>query len=121
MLTPPIEDRLREIVEQAQDLIYSCDAEGRFTYVNPAARLILHYQPEELIGRPFLSILREDYRETASTLLAKQFRERIPNIYVELAAVAKTGETIWIGQHVQLVVEGDVDSGHPRHRPGYLT
>jgi PAS domain S-box-containing protein len=111
VLTPPGGERLRQIVEQAQDLIYSCDAEGRFTYVNPAARLILKYEPDELIGRPFLSILREDYRETASTLLERQFRQRIPSTYFEFAAVAKTGETIWIGQNIQLVVEGDAIVG----------
>ena len=106
MSTPLSEGRLRQIVVQAPDLIYYCDAEGRFTYLNPAARLILKYEPDELIGRPFLSILREDYRETASTLLARQFRQPIPNTYFEFAAVAKTGETIWIGQHMQLDVEG---------------
>jgi len=109
--TPPSEERLRQIVEQAQDLIYYCDLEGRFTYVNPAARLILKYEPDELIGRPFLSIVREDYRETASTLLARQVRQRIPNAYFEFAAVAKTGETVWIGQHLQLVVEGEAIRG----------
>jgi len=108
---PPSDERLRRIVEQAQDLIYSCDAEGRFTYVNPAARLILKYEPEELIGRPLLSIIRADHREAAATLLAQQLRQRIPNTYVEFAAVAKTGETIWIGQHRQLVLEGDAIAG----------
>ena len=62
MSPPPSEERLRHIVEQAQDLIYYCDPEGRFTYVNPAARLVLKYEPDELLGRPFLSIVREDYR-----------------------------------------------------------
>ena len=37
------EERLRHIVEHAQDLIYYCDAEGRFTYVNPTAARILQY------------------------------------------------------------------------------
>jgi two-component system cell cycle sensor histidine kinase/response regulator CckA len=104
--TPPSEQRLRRIVEQAQDLIYDCDADGHFTYVNPAARHILKYEPAELVGRPFVSIIREDYREMAATLLARQLSERIANTYSEYAAAAKTGETIWIGQHVQLVLEG---------------
>ena len=98
-------------MEQAEDLIYCCDGAGHFTYVNPAAARILKYEPEELIGRPFISIIREDFRETATTLLARQVSQRIPNSYSELAAVAKTGETIWIGQHVQLVLEGDAARG----------
>ena len=62
MSTPPSDRFLRRIVEQAQDLIYECDAEGRFTYVNPAATLVMKYEPADLIGRPFVSIVREDYR-----------------------------------------------------------
>ena len=52
MSTPLSEGRLRQIVEQAPDLIYYCDAEGRFTYLNSAARLILKYEPDELIAEP---------------------------------------------------------------------
>ena len=99
------------MVEQAQDFIYNCDADGRFTYVNPAATHILKYEPAELVGRPFVSIIREDYREMAATQLARQLGERIANTYAEYAAVAKTGETIWIGQHAQLVLEGDAVLG----------
>ena len=102
---------MRRVVEQAQDLIYECDAEGRFTYVNPAARLVTKYEPAELIGRPFVSIVREDYRETAAALLARQLDERIANTYSECAVFDKTGETVWIGQHVQLVVEGNAVRG----------
>jgi two-component system cell cycle sensor histidine kinase/response regulator CckA len=109
--TPPSEQRLRRVVELARDLIYFCDAAGRFTYVNPAATLILEYEPNELVGRPFISIVREDHREMAGTLLARQLRERIPNTYSEFAAVAKTGETIWIGQQVQLDLESDPTPG----------
>jgi two-component system cell cycle sensor histidine kinase/response regulator CckA len=109
--TPPSEQRLRRVVALARDLIYFCDAAGRFTYVNPAATLILEYEPNELVGRPFISIVREDHREMAGTLLARQLRERIPNTYSEFAAVAKTGETIWIGQQVQLDLESDPTPG----------
>ena len=111
MSTPPNEERLRQLVEQAPDLIYSCDPGGRFTYVNPAARLVLKYEPDELIGRSLVSIIREDYRETAAMLVARQVGTRIPSHYFEFAAVAKTGQTIWIGQHMQLVLEGDAVLG----------
>ena len=38
-------------MEQAEDLIYCCDGEGHFTYLNPAAARILKYEPDELIGQ----------------------------------------------------------------------
>ena len=47
------EARLRHIVERAQDLIYYCDAAGRFTYVNPTAARVMQYSEHELLGRHF--------------------------------------------------------------------
>ena len=101
------EVRLRHIVEHAQDLIYSCDITGRFTYVNPMAGRVMKYESNELIGRHFLSLIREDYRQAAAALYNQQVRERTPNTYFEFPAVAKTGEIVWIGQHVQLECEDD--------------
>lgn len=101
------EERLRHIVEHAQDLIYYCDIDGRFTYVNPAAARVMKYEERELIGRQFLTLVREDYRATAGELYDKQLLNRTPSTYLEFPALAKDGETIWIGQHVQLVFEED--------------
>src|SRR5512138_575715 len=57
------EERLRHIVEHAQDLIYYCDQRGLFTYVNPAAARVMKYSENELIGRHFLTLIRPDYRQ----------------------------------------------------------
>ena len=48
------ERRYRFLVETSQDLIWSVDAEGRFTFLNQAARLFYGREPEEMIGRNFL-------------------------------------------------------------------
>ena len=70
------EARLLHIVEHAQDLIYSCDANGRFTYVNPTAARVLQYDVQELIGRHFLTLIRDDHRNAASELYRRQMAER---------------------------------------------
>jgi two-component system cell cycle sensor histidine kinase/response regulator CckA len=101
------EARLRHIVEHAQDLIYYCDPRGRFTYVNPAAARVMQYDERELIGRHFLTLIRPDYHKAAVETYRRQFESKIPNTYFEFAAVTKHGELVWIGQHVQLVCEGD--------------
>ena len=104
-------ERLRHIFEHAQDLIYYCDADGRFTFVNPAAARVMKYGEQELIGRHFLTLIREDYKEAAADFYQRQFKERTPATYFEFPAVAKDNETVWIGQHVQLVWEGDRVTG----------
>ena len=47
------EKRYRNLVETSQDIIWSVDAQGRFTFVNQAVQHIHGYEPSEMIGRPF--------------------------------------------------------------------
>ena len=96
------EARLRHIVEHAQDLIYYCDAEGRFTYVNPTAARVLQYDERELLGRHFLTLIAKEYKSAAADLYRRQMTEQRPTTYFEFPAVTKAGELIWVGQHVQL-------------------
>jgi PAS domain-containing protein len=46
------EERYRDLVENSNELIWSADAFGRWTFVNAAARRIYGSAPEEMIGRP---------------------------------------------------------------------
>src|SRR5262249_50074000 len=107
-LAGAIEAQLRYLVDHAQDLIYSCDADGRFTFVNAAASRVLRYEEGELVGRHVLTLVRADFRAEAAGLYARQIAERIPTTYFEFPAVAKDGTLVWIGQYVQLALEGDV-------------
>ncbi len=43
----------QHLVETSQDMIWSVDDEGHYTFVNSAVRHILGYDPEEMIGRRF--------------------------------------------------------------------
>ncbi|MEG4800787.1 PAS domain S-box protein [Microcoleus sp. ARI1-B5] len=47
------ETKYRSLVETSQDMIWSVDAIGRYTFVNPAVKYIYGYEPEEMIGRAF--------------------------------------------------------------------
>jgi two-component system, cell cycle sensor histidine kinase and response regulator CckA len=54
------ENRFRTLVQTAQDLIWSVDTGGRWTFVNEAVRRILGYAPEDLLGRPFFAVTAPD-------------------------------------------------------------
>ncbi|MEG4491665.1 PAS domain S-box protein, partial [Microcoleus sp. D3_18_C4] len=47
------EAKYRDLVETSQDMIWSVDVEGRYTFVNAAVQQIFGYSPEEMIGRKF--------------------------------------------------------------------
>ncbi len=52
------EARYKDLVESAHDLVWSMDANGKWTYLNKAARNIYCYEPQEMIGKPI-----SDYRD----------------------------------------------------------
>jgi len=51
------ERKYRALVETSQDMIWSLDSQGRFTFVNQAVKKIHGYEPEEMLGRPFTDFL----------------------------------------------------------------
>ena len=101
------ESRYRQLVERAQDIIYRTDTEGFFTYVNPMGARVMNYPPEELVGKHFLELVREDHRTRVESRLIAQYRGRTASTHDMFAAITKDGREVWIEQNVQLLCEGD--------------
>jgi diguanylate cyclase (GGDEF)-like protein/PAS domain S-box-containing protein len=54
----------RNLVETSNDLVWSVDTEGRWTYLSPAAVLRIYgCQPGELLGREFKDVLAQEVSE----------------------------------------------------------
>ena len=100
------ERRYRQLVEKAPDIIYRTDIRGFFTYVNPAASRVMEYVDNELVGRHYLELVREDHRARVEALLVDQFRRRVPSTHAEFVAVTRSGREVWIAQNVDLLLEG---------------
>ncbi|HEV3214457.1 MAG TPA: PAS domain S-box protein [Vicinamibacterales bacterium] len=100
------EGRFRRLIEEASDMIYNCDVNGHFTFLNQTAVRIMKYSQEELIGRHFLTLIRPDFREPAAAFYDRQWKEAIPSTYFEFPAVAKDGTIVWVGQNVQIQHDG---------------
>jgi two-component system sensor histidine kinase/response regulator len=100
------EGRYRQLVENAQDIIYRTDMWGFFTYVNPVATRVTGWSPDRIVGKHFLELIRADFRTRVEAHLKAQFRDRVGTSYDEFVAVTRSGDEIWIGQNVQLLTEG---------------
>ncbi len=55
------EEQYRHVVETSRDLIWAVDAEGRWKFVNEAAREIYGYDPAAMIGRPFVDSVADGF------------------------------------------------------------
>jgi PAS domain S-box-containing protein len=57
------EEKFRGLVETAQELVWKCDAKGRFAYLNPAWEKTHGYRVEEMLGRAFEEFQPPEIRE----------------------------------------------------------
>jgi two-component system, cell cycle sensor histidine kinase and response regulator CckA len=53
------EERYRELFENANDMVFTLDLEGRFTAINRAGERITGYRRAELLGRPMRELLAD--------------------------------------------------------------
>jgi PAS domain S-box-containing protein len=101
------EKRYRQVVEQANDAIYQTDYKGCFTFLNSTALSRSGYTQEDLMGKHFLITVHTEHQGEVGRFYARQFADKIPETYHEFPIVTKHGETIWVGQNVQMLVEND--------------
>jgi len=97
----------RYLVENAADIIYKTDVMGNFTFFNPISAETTGYSQEDLLGTLYLDLVRPDYRKSAVRHYRLQWTERTPCTYYEFPMVTKDKKEVWLGQHVQLIIEDE--------------
>jgi PAS domain S-box-containing protein len=101
------ESRYRQLVEDAQDLVYRTDVRGYLTDVNAVGRRLTGCAESDLVGKHVTELVRSDHRERVSGLLRAQLRDRTRSTYEEFPIQARDGREIWVGQNVHLLLEGE--------------
>ncbi len=101
------EEKYRRLVENAYDIVYTTDPNGRVTFVNPSGLQHIQYSQEEVVGRNYLEFIPEEYIENVGRFYSRQFSEKIPDTYYEFPFVTKNDEIRWYGQKTQLLMEKD--------------
>ena len=100
------EERYRQLVEAASDMIFRLDETGTITYVNPVTVEILGFKErEEILGRSCFAFVREDYREQLIEHTTQQLKEQLPQTYIEFPIINNFKNEIWLGQNTQLILE----------------
>ncbi len=52
--------KYRDLVENLNDVIFTLDPLGRFSYISPAIERISHYTADDIVGRPFTHFVHPD-------------------------------------------------------------
>ncbi|MCK9230955.1 MAG: PAS domain S-box protein [Syntrophales bacterium] len=105
------EEMYRTFVENASDIVFWTDENGYFTFVNPVALRITGYGEKELLGKHYLTLIREDMRDEVTRFFGRQFVKKLHNTYSEYPFLTKDGDELWLGQNTQLILTNDRVAG----------
>ncbi|MDD3320407.1 MAG: PAS domain S-box protein [Paludibacter sp.] len=91
-----------DLVETAQDLIWQADAEGRYTYLNPAWEEVFGYKNKEMIGKKFTDFqtkewARRDLKEFEKLIQGNKLKG------LETVHLAKDGKEIHLVFNAKIV------------------
>ncbi|WP_420146775.1 PAS domain S-box protein [Spirosoma sp.] len=98
----------RQLIESVQDIIYKVTPlDGTFTFISPVVERILGYTEDELLGKPYLTLVLPEYQNALHEFYRSMLRERVENTYREFPVRCKDGHIKWIGQTVRMVTNED--------------
>lgn len=85
------EERYRLLVELPQDIIFTLDREGRFSFLSGSVEAVLGYRPEELMGRYFGLLLTPGSRAVAERRFSAALADPTPVSAIEYDVVRQDG------------------------------
>ena len=88
---PAAEARYRELFENANDMVYTMDRQGRLTSVNRAAERLTGYAREELLQMKLADLVVPEQRAAVESILSRE--TGAPGTY-ELDILTKNGERL---------------------------
>ena len=107
------EQRYRNMVENAGDVLFIINTEGGFDYINPPGERLSGYSLHEIKGINFLELIPEEWQKRVREFYDQQERRMIPETSFEFPILTRYGETRWVQQTTTLLVdEGEVTGFH---------
>jgi diguanylate cyclase (GGDEF)-like protein/PAS domain S-box-containing protein len=85
-----LEKKYRDLIENANDLVFSLDSSGRFTSINAAAERILGYAPPEILGKALEDVAAGRHKILAREASTATTEDGVAHRY-ELDVVGKDG------------------------------
>ncbi len=99
------EEKYRQLIEEASDIIYKTDEKGFFSYINEVGLRILKLERKEVIGKHFSKLIRKDHRRRIVDFFKDMSKTKANSFYHELPMIPTDGNEFWIGQNVRSLEE----------------
>ena len=88
------EERFRALVENTSDLIWEVDAQGLYTYVSPAVRRLLGYEPAELLGKACFDLMAPAEADRVRAEFSSLVVAALPIVNLENVNLHKDGHQV---------------------------
>lgn len=97
-----LEKKYTELIQSAKDIIYEIDKKGYITDVNNFTIEHLGYTYDEIIGKHFTFLIKEDFIEGVVDFYKNIDRKTIDFDTLEFPIYNKEGQIIWVSQKVTI-------------------
>lgn len=95
-----MENKYKNLIQNAADIIFETDVNGHFIFVNDFTIQHLGYSEEEILGKPFTSFVRDDYKERLLNFYREVASLEINFPTIEFPIIKKDTTCIWGSQKV---------------------
>jgi PAS domain S-box-containing protein len=99
------EERYRELVDNANDIVYTTDMEGRYTSLNRAGEHISGYTREEVVGMSWKKMVAPEYVSLVSEMLLRKLAGQKAVTFYEVEMIARNGRRIPLEVNSQIIYE----------------
>ena len=100
------EQRYRTLVENINDIVFTLDRDGNFTYLSPRFKMLTGYLPQDLSGHSFVEILAPDYIESTINRFARGLFGTIISLY-EVELLLKDGKRLPVELNVSPLLDAE--------------
>jgi len=104
------EERYRELFENANDMVYTLDLEGRITSLNKAAERITGYSRAEALQMNLLQLVAPEFREFARKMMERQVAGEHSATY-ELEIATREGQRLALEISTHIIVREGKPAG----------
>jgi PAS domain S-box-containing protein len=103
------EEKFRDMVEHINDVIFTTDANGIFTYLSPAVEILGGYKPEDMIGH----FIGEFLDPLFVPKIIEQFQKVMTGILepMEYRVKVKSGDYKWVRSSSKPILKENIPTG----------
>lgn len=98
--------KYRRLIEGISHIIFTADNRGKITYLSPVIRHVLGYEPGELIGKHFFTLVPSDTRHPIGMLLNDALEGK--SIPSDFSLIDKDGSSHW----VRIIAQPNLEADH---------